>query len=227
MTSLDDTIISKGNLLLLDNITNYARPAIDYFTHNFGDQGIAIPWRLLLKMKNHKLIRLPSCSSEDDSDYHFYLTRLHHALWRRWTQQLYGIKGRTDPKRIDWDRDSDMMVLYGPDLTESDSVDSEDGKTEGQEVQEEQEEQEEGYGDEEDFGSLEVSWEDDDASVCSSSRSSSMSSIFEHVPKSLRFSETVLRRDIDSMGLYYESHIMMKKPKTGRRSRDYGAGGWV
>ncbi|GAV52689.1 hypothetical protein ZYGR_0AG06800 [Zygosaccharomyces rouxii] len=218
MTSLDDTIISRQNLLLLDNVTNYARPAIDYFTHGFQDQDIATTWKLLLKMRNHKLIRLPSCSLEDDVDYHLYLSRLYHTLWRRWSQQLYGIKCRADPLSVNWDKDLDMTVLYGPDLTGLES-----GQREA-----EVEQEGDGLGDkDDDVESTGVSWEDDNASVYSSSGSSSTSSIFDQVPKSLRFSETVLRRDIDPMGLCHESHIMMKKPRTTHHSGGYDAWDWI
>ena len=116
MTSLDDTIISKQNLILLDNVTNYGRPAVDYFTQEFKAQDIAMTWRLLVKMRNHKLLRLPSCSPEDDKDYHLYLVRLHHVLWRRWSQLVVATGERVDPLSLNWDKDLDVTVLYGPDL---------------------------------------------------------------------------------------------------------------
>ncbi|GCF01303.1 hypothetical protein ZYGM_000941 [Zygosaccharomyces mellis] len=210
MTSLDDTIISRQNLLLLDNVTNYARPAIDYFTCRFQDQDIATTWKLLLKMRNHKLIRLPSCSLEDDLGYHLYLSRLYHTLWRRWSQQLYRINCRADPLSVNWDKELDMTVLYGPDLTGSENGQYEVGEGKQEEVVEDKDSDVESAG---------VSWEDDDASVYSSSSNSSTSSIFDQVPKILRFSETVLRRDIDPMGLCHESHIMMKNPRAALYNR--------
>ncbi|CAR26699.1 ZYRO0B16060p [Zygosaccharomyces rouxii] len=229
MTSLDDTIISRQNLLLLDNVTNYSRPAIDYFTQGFQDQDIAMTWKLLRKMRNHKLLRLPSCSFENDFDYRLYLSRLHHTLWRRWSQQLYGIGGRADPLSVNWDKDLDITVLYGPDLTGS-----EGGKCvqEEKEKEQEEEEEEEEHVDVDvdvdvDANSAGVYSEDDDASVYSSSVSSSTSSIFDQVPKSLRFSDTVLRRDIDSMGLCHESHIMMKRPRTSHYCEGYDARDWI
>lgn len=202
MTSLDDTIISRGNLLLLDNVTNYGRAAIDYFSHEFRDQDIATTWKLLLKMRNHKLLRLPSCSLEDDLDYHLYLSRLYHTIWRRWSQQLHGLDGKANPLSINWDKELDITVLYGPELTVSEGVFSD----------EEKEISESSCSDEVNLDGMGADWEEDDASIYSSSGDSSVSSIFDQAPKSLRFSETVLRRDIDQTGLCYESHIMIKRP---------------
>ncbi|CCD26234.1 uncharacterized protein NDAI_0H00600 [Naumovozyma dairenensis CBS 421] len=122
MTSLDDTIISRQNLMLLDNVTNYQKPAIDYFHHEFNDDKLEIPlsWTLLLKMRKHKLLRLPSCSIEDDMDYNIYLVRLHHCLWRRWSINYYHLdKCKLDPLSINWNKETDVTVLYGPDLTDS------------------------------------------------------------------------------------------------------------
>ncbi|CAI4046739.1 hypothetical protein SUVZ_11G2840 [Saccharomyces uvarum] len=125
MTSLDDTIISYQNLMLLDNMTNYNKPAIDYFHHKFSDAGLEMPasWTLLLKMRKHKLLRLPSCSSEDSLDYNMYLVRLHHCLWRRWSINHYGLQNsKADPLSINWNKETDVTVLYGPDLTNINSV---------------------------------------------------------------------------------------------------------
>ncbi|QHS74661.1 uncharacterized protein SPAR_K02780 [Saccharomyces paradoxus] len=125
MTSLDDTIISYQNLMLLDNMTNYSKPAIDYFHHKFNDASLEMPasWTLLLKMRKHKLLRLPSCSSEDALDYNMYLVRLHHCLWRRWSIDHYGLQNsKSNPLSINWNKETDVTVLYGPDLTNIDSV---------------------------------------------------------------------------------------------------------
>ncbi|CAD6637881.1 XXYS1_4_G0042960.mRNA.1.CDS.1 [Saccharomyces cerevisiae] len=120
MTSLDDTIISYQNLMLLDNMTNYNKPSIDYFHHKFNGARLEMPasWTLLLKMRKHKLLRLPSCSSEDTLDYNMYLVRLHHCLWRRWSIDHYGLQNsKSDPLSINWNKETDITVLYGPDLT--------------------------------------------------------------------------------------------------------------
>ncbi|CAI4034828.1 hypothetical protein SMKI_11G2800 [Saccharomyces mikatae IFO 1815] len=125
MTSLDDTIISYQNLMLLDNMTNYNKPAIDYFHHKFNDASLEMPasWTLLLKMRKHKLLRLPSCSLEDSLDYNMYLVRLHHCLWRRWSINHYGLQNsKSDPLSINWNKETDVTVLYGPDLTNIDSI---------------------------------------------------------------------------------------------------------
>ncbi|CAI6631206.1 CBM_HP2_G0028260.mRNA.1.CDS.1 [Saccharomyces cerevisiae] len=119
MTSLDDTIISYQNIMLLDNMTNYNKPAIDYFHHEFNDASLEMSasWTLLLKMRKHKLLRLPSCSSEDVLDYNMYLVRLHHCLWRRWSINHYGLQNsKSNPLSINWNKETDVTVLYGPDL---------------------------------------------------------------------------------------------------------------
>ncbi|CDO91762.1 unnamed protein product [Kluyveromyces dobzhanskii CBS 2104] len=120
--SLDDTIIIRKNLLLLDNVTNLNKPAIDYFHHNFNETyAICETWKVLLKVGKHKVLRLPSCSQEDESDYNYYLKRLHHCLWRRWSMenfQLNGSENKYDPLRINWNKENDMTVLYGPQLSD-------------------------------------------------------------------------------------------------------------
>ena len=121
MTSLDDSIISRQNLMLLDNVTNYNKPAIDYFHYDFNGDLLELPlsWTLLLKMRKHKLLRLPSCSIEDDFDYYVYLVRLHHCLWRRWSIRYYGLsKLKIDPLKINWNKETDITVLYGPDFSD-------------------------------------------------------------------------------------------------------------
>ncbi|AQZ14863.1 YKR075C and YOR062C [Zygosaccharomyces parabailii] len=202
MTSLDDTIISKQNLILLDNVTNYGRPAVDYFTQEFKAQDIAITWRLLVKMRNHKLLRLPSCSPEDDKDYHLYLVRLHHVLWRRWSQLVVATGERVDPLSLNWDKDLDVTVLYGPDLAHK--------KAEEEEQRDKKKAEREARAAAKDAKECDESWEVDSASMWSSDSNSS--SIFDRASKNLRFSETVLRRDIDPAGLCYESHVLIKRP---------------
>lgn len=118
--SLDDSIVTRRNLVLLDNLTNYDKPSIDYFHHNFAMDGPEVPltWALLLRTKAHGALRLPSCAMEDDQDYANYLVRLHHCLWRRWSLHYYGLsKSKLDPLNINWKKESDVNVLYGPDLT--------------------------------------------------------------------------------------------------------------
>ncbi|CCC70935.1 hypothetical protein NCAS_0G00480 [Naumovozyma castellii] len=121
MTSLDDTIISPKNLMLLDNVTNYTKEAIDYFNYDFKPshylQGVPLSCSLLAKMSKHNLLRLPSCSMEEPIDYSIYLTRLHNALWRRWSINQFNLHDRKcNPLQLDWNKETDMTVLYGPDL---------------------------------------------------------------------------------------------------------------
>lgn len=120
MASLDDSIISDQNLMLLDNVTNYNRASVDYFHHKFDYNKLEMSetWALLLKMRKHKLLRLPSCSSEDDDDYSMYLKRLHHCLWRRWgIDQFHLENNKLDPLTINWNKETDVTVLYGPSLS--------------------------------------------------------------------------------------------------------------
>lgn len=119
MTSLDDSVLTKKNIALLDNATNYIRPAIDYFhfKFNYDSLDVSTTWRLLLKMRKHKLLRLPSCSSENEFDYSIYMARLYHCIWRRWSIKHFNLdEYKIDPLSINWNKEIDVTVLYGPDL---------------------------------------------------------------------------------------------------------------
>lgn len=118
MTSLDDSIICSQNLMLLDNVTNYNNIAIDYYHTKLSLQERKLSYSLLLKMKKHKLLRLPSCSMEDELDYKIYLNRLHHCIWRSWSIDFYRLQNsKMNPTSINWDKENDMIVLYGPSFT--------------------------------------------------------------------------------------------------------------
>lgn len=216
MASLDDTIISRQNLMLLDNVTNYRKPALDYFHHKFNSDALEMPmtWTLLLKMRKHKLLRLPSCAIEDDADYNAYLMRLHHCLWRRWSLEHFKLeKNKVDPLSINWNKETDITVLYGPDLT---------GVCEGFEDKIEKcsvksapvERQCSTDSEEEEIISGRAR-----AYTYSSSVDSNVSSIFDEntitrtrsdsSQKSLKFSNTVLRRDIDRHGIFQETEIQI------------------
>lgn len=206
--SLDDTIIVRKNLLLLDNVTNLNRPAVDYFHYNFQDTySICETWKLLLKVGKHKVLRLPSCSQEDESDYKYYLKRLHHCLWRRWSIEKFQLQGfKYDPLRINWNKENDMTVLYGPHL-------SDDCVAATQLIPKNLQH---------DFFSMEVDSEADGYNYCSSPTNSETSSIFEsnkpilikktisntakdsHAKKNLRFNESVFTREIDHSGVIYD-----------------------
>ena len=119
MTSLDDTVLTKKNIALLDNATNYIRPAIDYFHFRWDCDSLDVSttWRLLLKMRKHKLLRLPSCSSENEFDYTIYMARLYHCMWRRWSIKHFNLDDcKINPLNINWNKEIDVTVLYGPDL---------------------------------------------------------------------------------------------------------------
>lgn len=202
--------------MLLDNVTNYKKPALDYFHHEFDSEKLEMPmtWTLLLKMRKHKLLRLPSCASEDDADYNSYLMRLHHCLWRRWSMEHYKLQdAKIDPLSINWNKETDITVLYGPDLTgacanqelEDTALMNMKG---GASVMEEAEE-------EEAIVDTEVR-----SYTYSSSVDSNVSSIFDEgnactkthsntSNRSLKFRDSVLRREIDSHGGCHESHVVI------------------
>lgn len=206
--SLDDNIIVRKNLMLLDNVTNYDKPAIDYFHYNFDSNDLAMPqtWNILCKLGKYKVLRLPSCSSEDDVDYGMYLKRLHHCLWRRWTIEQFRLKNKKiDPLRINWNKEQDVTVLYGPQMSANlhkcpmNSIMAKDP--------------------------MDIDLVDDleeQSMIYSSSVESSDSSIFDHYPtrsilkhdtkqkkckRSLHFNNQVLRRDIDRRGKFHECQV--------------------
>ncbi|QLG74050.1 hypothetical protein HG535_0F05620 [Zygotorulaspora mrakii] len=223
MTSLDDSVICRQNLMLLDNITNYSKPAVDYFHHEFKQNDLEMPvtWSLLLKMRKHKLLRLPNCSIEDDKDYSMYSVRLHHCLWRRWSIEHYKLHSlKVDPLSINWDKEIDITVLYGPDL-----AGQYENKSAGKENQIEF--QKTNLLDDVKNDTTEYQEEDVFAKSYeySSSLDSNASSIFDERHdictktisnsslKSVKFSETVMRRDIDKSGACHETEIVVNDAK--------------
>lgn len=253
MTSLDDSIISQQNMMLLDNVTNYQKAAIDYFhcpltnslngdnkDNNNNLEKLSLSWSLLLKMRKHKLLRLPSCSIEDDIDYTMYLQRLHHCLWRRWSQESFHLNNlKMNPLNINWNKETDVTVLYGPDLSlslnnnnnQTDNIDSSLNKNLENLIISNK--------------STSISNNDDmnsihsqDSTLYASSVDSSTSSIFDshkqqsqsqsqsipnsvlkthsnnntsHIKekKSLKFNDIVKRRDISVIGEFRESYIQI------------------
>ncbi|CCD25374.1 uncharacterized protein NDAI_0F00550 [Naumovozyma dairenensis CBS 421] len=227
MTSLDDTIISYQNMMLLDNVTNYSKESIDYFNFNFKlldyQRDIPLAWGLLLKMRKHRLLRLPSCPLEDNMEYSIYLSRLHHCLWRRWSMETFHLKNsKINPLELNWNKELDMTVLYGPDLA---NFNSEAFKIE-------QESLVDGIYDipcntttaKNDIITEELIEVDSDVSEMDSSFEDSLSveSIFDSKTKSnlmrkdhstkrkhLKFNNIVSRRDIDRHGHFFESHLLI------------------
>ncbi|KAL3233564.1 Uncharacterized protein RNJ44_03604 [Nakaseomyces bracarensis] len=225
MTSLDDTIISRQNLMLLDNVTNYSKPALDYFHHEFDySKDVCLSWGLLLKMRKHKVLRLPSCSNEDDMDYNIYLERLHHCLWRRWSMNLFKLEDKKlNPLSINWNKDTDVTVLYGPDLSVSEDEQKDEKKQQVEDKQKsslksclshsvEEDETAEYYND---FSTEKYNY--------SSSVSSSTSSIFDKTyseeelalpkKKSIRFDDAVFKRVIDHSGKHHEIYTIINDKK--------------
>ena len=221
MTSLDDSVITKQNIMLLDNVTNYDKIAIDYFHTPWQKiKDLQLSWLLLCKMKKHKLLRLPSCSVEDDVDYYIYLQRLHHCLWRRWAIENSRLNGiELDPLGINWNKETDITVLYGPDLSISNN-NNKNNKISGNitlsSLPFNTDKGKDTIPDTEFFRS-------DDFLIYSSSVDSSSSLLFDTskypttstapkqipVTKSLRFSEIVKKRDITMYGEFKESHIQI------------------
>lgn len=224
MTSLDDTIISRQNLMLLDNVTNYNKPALDYFHQEFEYSDVCSSWGLLLKMRKHKVLRLPSCSNEDDMDYNIYLERLHHCLWRRWSMNMFKLENqKLDPLAINWNKDTDVTVLYGPDLSISGTSTSTTQRKEKSTSNDkttlksclshsvDEDETAEYYND---FSTEKYDY--------SSSVSSSTSSIFDKAcveddilpkKKSLRFDDAVFKRVIDHNGKHHEIYTIINDKK--------------
>lgn len=236
MTSLDDSIISKQNMMLLDNVTNYSKCAIDYFhcdlnntdnsTDNNNNNDLPLSWSLLCKMKKHKLLRLPSCSIEDDIDYNMYLQRLHHCLWRRWSIQQFNLHNvKLDPLDINWNKNTDVTVLYGPDLSLPKDEPLTNNNNNNHSIQIPS------CKDSSDTDSI----HSEDSTLYASSIDSSTSSIFDSnsnnnnnspspvIKKSLRFNEFVKRRDISPAGENKESFIQINDKlqlhKNSRRHR--------
>lgn len=215
VNSLDDNIIVRKNLMLLDNVTNLERPAVDYFHYDFAStDNLAMPqtWNLLCKVGKYKVLRLPSCSLEDDMDYNMYLKRLHHCLWRRWSMnQFHLTKKKIDPLRINWNKELDMTVLYGPEVANTNSVSRITKDT--------------AFLDKPAMVDDSLEEKLSDEKLCySSSLESRDSSIFDQIPhgsclkrtpsgsgprKSLHFNNHVLRRDIDSHGSFHEREVFI------------------
>ncbi|CCK69733.1 uncharacterized protein KNAG_0C06400 [Huiozyma naganishii CBS 8797] len=231
MTSLDDSIISRQNLMLLDNVTNYNKAAIDYFHHKFSDELLELPvsWTMLLKMRKHKLLRLPSCAIEDDDDYRMYLVRLHHCLWRRWSINYYKLnKTKLNPLAINWNKETDVTVLYGPDL-----LPAKDGHASSfqQQLHEDGARLRSSFLKDPVYEDIDESYDSaDDSLSCalSSSVDSHTESIFDRAsclkqsprhyrPKqSLRFKNTVLKRTLDEKDHPLESSVCINDIYAGR-----------
>ncbi|CAI4036373.1 hypothetical protein SMKI_15G2150 [Saccharomyces mikatae IFO 1815] len=198
MTSLDDTVLTKKNIALLDNATNYVRPAIDYFHFIFDYDSLDVPitWRLLLKMRKHKLLRLPSCSPENEFDYSIYIARLHNCMWRRWSIKHFNLEGlEINPLRINWNKETDITVLYGPDLAglhereQSNSFQEQNNK-----------EQENQLSNIAEDGSCPSPLDKEDVFRLGSKLSPQ---------RSITFDDTVRRRDIDRRGRFNESCVLI------------------
>ncbi|SCU85491.1 LAFA_0D15962g1_1 [Lachancea sp. 'fantastica'] len=231
MTSLDDSVLIHQNMMLLENVTNLERPAIDYYHCDITwNDPLAMPqtWNVLLHLGKYKLLRLPSCSAENETDYQMYVKRLHHCLWRRWSISYYGLAGnKVDPSAVNWNKEQDFTVLYGPDLTldEDTSV-----KSQRNAIHHENNDGQ-NFAMQPKFPLPLVSKNaaddelDDSAGCFSSSLESRDSSIFDHIPskscmkhsdschrgrrRPLQFNDQVRRRDIDPFGSLYEHNILL------------------
>lgn len=116
---MDDLVLSRQSLTLLDNITNLQRSTLNYLEHNFNYDELELPksYNLLVKLRHHILLRLPSCSMDDESNYFAYLHRLRNCLWRRWSIHMFELDDvKMDPLELNWNKEDDLNLLYGPDL---------------------------------------------------------------------------------------------------------------
>ncbi|CCE64338.1 hypothetical protein TPHA_0H01310 [Tetrapisispora phaffii CBS 4417] len=236
--SYDDIIITPKNVKILNNLSDYSQTALDYFSYDFKTIEFEQCWSLLknyssfnfeTKLIDGKRIRLPSCSLEDKFDYDLYLKRLHHCVWRRWSMSLKNSNNNLiDPLSINWNKENDLTVLYGPDFysTEKDSLLKKNtpplknitnkhleavmthiqhlhlkskGKLFTEDIPEE------------------LEYSSDSRSSISSGSSSGSGAIFDNSheqqqsrlnkkSKLLNFNDFVVRWDIDENGLCYESH---------------------
>lgn len=125
---------------------------------------------------------------------------------------------KVDPLTINWDKEIDITVLYGPDLIgDTDTL---------------QEKSKEHYDNKmnyfEDLKHMSAEYQEEDTMLktydYSSSLDSNTSSIFDSQSlctkvnsnssnKSLKFNDVVLRRDIDTHGACHESHISINDTK--------------
>ncbi|CAI4051403.1 hypothetical protein SKDZ_15G2130 [Saccharomyces kudriavzevii ZP591] len=200
MTSLDDTVLTKKNVALLDNATNYIRPAVDYFHFAFDYDNLDVPttWRLLLKTRKHKLLRLPSCSSENEFDYSIYMARLHHCMWRRWSVYHFKLDGcKINPLSINWNKEIDVTLLYGPDLTGIHERGQSTPKNDGVQNTNEQEKQ------------LRDAVKDESCSSPSLKDDRLFRDGKPSYHQSISFDDTVRRRDIDKRGRFHESCVLI------------------
>ena len=54
---------------------------------------------------------------DDESNYFAYLHRLRNCLWRRWSIHVFQLDDvKMDPLKINWNKEEDLNLLYGPDL---------------------------------------------------------------------------------------------------------------
>ncbi|AAS52125.2 ADR205Cp [Eremothecium gossypii ATCC 10895] len=118
--SIDDVVLVKQNLTLLDNATDLDRPAVDYFRCSLAEEPRKVfeIWQSLVKMGKRRLLRLPSCAMEDQYGYELYVQRLQHCLWRRWSMRQFGLEhNKIDPLQINWNKENDVTLLYGPTMS--------------------------------------------------------------------------------------------------------------
>ncbi|AGO12679.1 AaceriADR205Cp [[Ashbya] aceris (nom. inval.)] len=118
--TIDDIVLVKHNLTLLDNATDLDRPAVDYFRCSLTEDPRKVfeIWQSLVKMGKRRLLRLPSCAMEDQYGYELYVQRLHHCLWRRWSIRQFGLEdNKVDPLLINWNKENDVTLLYGPTMS--------------------------------------------------------------------------------------------------------------
>lgn len=201
--SMDDSIVTKQNHVLLENLTNYDKQSIDYFHHGFRSADYPVSWRILLKMKRQRILRLPSCARENCQDYRNYILRLHYCLWRRWSIQQFDLE-RIDPLAINWNKENDLNVLYGPDLTGQAPLHGRSHSNGRKQLLED-------YIRIHDIAQMyaikssqQTNWQERFNRI-HKSRANSSSTL--PPMKGIKFDKLVLRRDIDIYGVFHESTV--------------------
>ncbi|CCE64957.1 hypothetical protein TPHA_0J01350 [Tetrapisispora phaffii CBS 4417] len=214
--SLDDLALTKDNIIFFDNFNNYEKQAIDYFTYSPENIDYNLTYAKYFNVLNtyksniyNEKIRLPSCSSDDPLDYTIYLKRLINCVFRKWSMKLFNRKDKVDPLDINWKKDSDITVLYGPDLALSDFkyIDINIAPNKSESPNDDIYDKRMSPMTNNDF------LECNDHLSRSTSVASSTSSNNNSCNKNLQFKDTVLRRYIYSKGNHYDFRVMINDYK--------------
>ncbi|ODV87343.1 hypothetical protein CANARDRAFT_5887 [[Candida] arabinofermentans NRRL YB-2248] len=117
-----------------NNISDISPPtAVDYFSHKLTDEQYFRCWRSITNnklMKPYELSNIYNLRSFEYSnrveDLMLFLpctstSRLENACWRAWKKNRDNIP-EIDPSQINWHKENDITVLYGPLIEERPSI---------------------------------------------------------------------------------------------------------